>query len=152
LISISSGYLPDVLVVTIDDLPGHQIRQIVGEVVGVTARPQNKFTEGARTLDGTLSAAGEQYLVAGRREAVERMAFHARAAGANAVLGMRFDHRVISETWVEICAYGTAVVAMPIRAGVPSQRRSVRPRKPSPELAKPALYEAMLEAETETTA
>ena len=84
--------------VTIDDLPGYQIREIVGEVVGVTARPQNKFTEGARSLTGTLSAAGEQYLIAGRREAVERMAYHARNAGANAVVGMRFDHRVISES------------------------------------------------------
>ena len=43
---------------TIDDLPGYQIREVVGEVVGVTARPQNKFTEGARSLTGTLSAAG----------------------------------------------------------------------------------------------
>ena len=55
------------------ELPGYHIRTILGEVVGVTARPQNKFTEGVRSLDGSLSDAGDQYLVAGRREAVERM-------------------------------------------------------------------------------
>lgn len=129
---------------TIDDLPGYQIREVVGEVVGVTARPQNKFTEGARSLTGTLSAAGEQYLIAGRREAVERMAYHARNAGANAVLGMRFDHRVISESWVEICAYGTAVVAVAI-GGVPPQRRLSRSRRRStPAPPDPALYETTM--------
>jgi uncharacterized protein YbjQ (UPF0145 family) len=133
-----------VLVVTIDDLPGYQIREIVGEVVGVTARPQNKFTEGARSLTGTLSAAGEQYLIAGRREAVERMAYHARNAGANAILGMRFDHRVISESWVEICAYGTAVVAVAI-GGVPPQRRISRSRRlATPAPPEPTLYESTM--------
>jgi uncharacterized protein YbjQ (UPF0145 family) len=123
--------LTGVLVVTLNDLPGFHIRTVLGEVVGVTARPQNKFTEGVRSLDGTLSDAGEQYLVAGRREAVERMVFHARQQGANAILAMRFDHRVISSLWVEICAYGTAVVAIP-RRRAPRQRREVQ-APPEPE-------------------
>ena len=130
----------DVLVVTLNDLPGYHIREILGEVVGVTARPQNKFTEGVRSLDGSLSDAGEQYLVAGRREAVERMAFHARQQGANAILAMRFDHRVISSLWVEICAYGTAVVAVP-------RRRVPRARREAPAPPEPALYEATMTAE-----
>ena len=121
-----------VLVVTMNDLPGYHIRAILGEVVGVTARPQNKFTEGVRSLGGDLSDSGEQFLVAGRREAVERMAFHARQQGANAILAMRFDHRVINSAWVEICAYGTAVVAVPIRRA-PRQRREL-PAAPNPEL------------------
>jgi uncharacterized protein YbjQ (UPF0145 family) len=130
----------DVLVVTLNDLPGYHIRTVLGEVVGVTARPQNKFTEGVRSLDGSLSDAGEQYLIAGRREAVERMVFHARNQGANAVLAMRFDHRVVSSTWVEICAYGTAVVAIP-------RRRTPRQRRELPAPAEPALYEATMAAE-----
>ncbi|HYS38323.1 MAG TPA: heavy metal-binding domain-containing protein [Pseudonocardiaceae bacterium] len=109
---------------TMNNLPGYHIRAILGEVVGVTARPQNKFTEGVRSLDGNLSDSGEQALVAGRREAVERMAFHARTQGANAILAMHFDHRVINSAWIEICAYGTAVVAVPIRRA-PRQRREL---------------------------
>jgi uncharacterized protein YbjQ (UPF0145 family) len=141
------------LVVTIDELPGYQIRAVVGEVVGVTARPQNKFTEGVRSLSGRLSEAGEQYLIAGRREAVERMAFHARNAGANAVIGMRFDHRVISPMWVEICAYGTAVVAVAVRTGLPVPRRATQPRRLTARAEPPrqALYETILEEETEET-
>ncbi|TML31907.1 MAG: YbjQ family protein [Actinobacteria bacterium] len=120
----SSGYSAHVLVVTMENLPGYHLRAILGEVVGVTARPQNKFTEGVRPLIGSgLTEAGERVLIAGRREAVERMAHHAREMGANAVLAMRFDHRVISAGWVEICAYGTAVVAIP-RQRVPRARRT----------------------------
>ncbi len=122
-----------------NDLPGYHLRTILGEVVGVTARPQNKFTEGVRALDGNISAAGEQNLVAGRREAVERMVYHARNQGANAVLAMRFDHRVIDSTWVEICAYGTAVVAVPIR-------RAPRQRKELPAAPNPTLYETHIDS------
>lgn len=129
-----------VLVVTLNDLPGYHIREVLGEVVGVTARPQNRFTEGVRSLDGSISEAGEQYLIAGRREAVERMAFHARNAGANAVLAMRFDHRVVSDLWVEICAYGTAVVAIP-------RRRVPRPRREAPAQPEPAMYETTMAGE-----
>lgn len=136
------------LIVTINELPGYHIRSVVCEVVGVTARPQNKFTEGARSLDGALSTAGEQYLGAGRREAIDRMAYHARAAGANAVVGMRFDNRVVSSTWVEICAYGTAVVAVPSRVAVPLLRRAVRGRR-ALEAAppEPAMYETTMASE-----
>src|SRR2546430_7103822 len=120
-----SGYSAGVLVVTMENLPGYHLRAILGEVVGVTARPQNKFTEGVRPLIGSgLTEAGERVLIAGRREAVERMAHHAREMGANAVLAMRFDHRVISAGGVEIFADGTAVVA------IPPQR--VPPARPNP--------------------
>jgi uncharacterized protein YbjQ (UPF0145 family) len=46
-----------------------------------------------------------------REEAVERMAQEALKRGANAVVGMRFDHREVTSSLVEICAYGTAAVA-----------------------------------------
>jgi hypothetical protein len=42
------------------------------------------------------------------------MAAHARASGGTAVINMRFDHRNVSEMWMEICAYGTCVIAEPL--------------------------------------
>jgi uncharacterized protein YbjQ (UPF0145 family) len=135
-----------VLVVTMENLPGYALRAILGEVVGVTARPQNKFTEGVRPLLGAgLTEAGERVLIAGRREAVERMAYHAREMGANAVLAMRFDHRVISPGWVEICAYGTAVVAVP-RQRVPRARRPALAAPPD-EPPRPTMYESTMTSE-----
>jgi uncharacterized protein YbjQ (UPF0145 family) len=29
-------------------------------------------------------------------------------------VGMRFDHREVGTTWMELCAYGTAVVVSPL--------------------------------------
>lgn len=126
------------LVVTIGDLPGYRIQAVLGEVVGVTARGQNKFAGGVPTT-GFVSAMDEQHLIAARREAVERMATHARAAGANAVLGMRFAHRAISPDWVEICAYGTAVVAVAQRTGLPGLpgRRQSREDRLAPAVPQP---------------
>ena len=47
--------------------------------------------------------------------------------GANAVVGMRFDHRPISESWNEVCAYGTAVFVIPAPRHSPDQIRVRRP-------------------------
>jgi uncharacterized protein YbjQ (UPF0145 family) len=102
------------LVVTTNDLPGYRITEIRGLVIGVAARPRNKFIEGIRPLRVDNPRVGEAYLAAGRHEAVERMAAHARASGGNAIINMRFDHRNVSEMWMEICAYGTCVVAAPL--------------------------------------
>jgi hypothetical protein len=43
-----------------------------------------------------------------------RMLEHARQKGANAVIGMRFDTSEMGDVWTELCAYGTAVVAIPV--------------------------------------
>jgi uncharacterized protein YbjQ (UPF0145 family) len=118
------------LVVTTNDLAGYRITEIRGLVIGVAARPRNKFTEGIRPLRVDSPRVGEAYLAAGRHEAVERMAAHARASGGNAVINMRFDHRNVSEMWMEICAYGTCVVAeqLPVLARRQRTAWSVRGR------------------------
>lgn len=102
-----------ILVATIDTLPGYDVVEVFGDVLGVTARPQNAFIEGARSLNGAPNHRQPETLSAIRRDAVARMRAVARRHGANAVLGMRFDHRAISSNWTEICAYGTAVLVVP---------------------------------------
>jgi uncharacterized protein YbjQ (UPF0145 family) len=99
--------------VTIDSLPGYEIKEIFGEVLGLTARPQNAFVEGVRELSGTPTRNAPQVLRKWREDAVARMLQAAYRQGANAVIGMRFDHRAISAGWVELCAYGTAVFVVP---------------------------------------
>jgi uncharacterized protein YbjQ (UPF0145 family) len=97
------------LIVTTDDLPGYQVRKVLGEAIGVTGRTRNPFQEGVRKLHGGDNPQLIQALTRWRLEAVEQMTAHALKLGANAVLGMRFDHRNVSDMWTEICAYGTAV-------------------------------------------
>lgn len=97
------------LAVTIDTLPGYEIKQVFGEVVGATARSDNVFTEGIKALSGAANPRMPQALSRWREEAIARMVSTAHQRGANAVVGMRFDHRKIGSSWTEICAYGTAV-------------------------------------------
>lgn len=101
--------MPTMLAVTIETLPGFIIKQVLGEVVGATARSDNIFTEGIKALSGAANPQMPQALCRSREEAIARMVRTARQKGANAVVGMRFDHRKIGSSWTEICAYGTAV-------------------------------------------
>jgi uncharacterized protein YbjQ (UPF0145 family) len=101
------------LAVTIDNLPGYEIKEVIGEVLGVVARPKNAYVEGVKTLTGTGNPNVTDHLVRVREGAVAHMLRVAYQRGANAVVGMRFDHRPISESWNEVCAYGTAVFVIP---------------------------------------
>ncbi|GAA1806268.1 YbjQ family protein [Planosporangium flavigriseum] len=104
------------LVVTTESLPGYEIRAVLGEVLGVTACTRNPYVAGFRTLNGGQGAEMAQVLVQSRASAIAQMVTAARRRGATAVVGMRFDNRDITPNWVELCAYGTAVVARPITA------------------------------------
>ena len=108
------------LVVTTDILPGYDIRVVLGEVLGVTASTRNPFASGLRSPRGGEGGDMAQILVQTRARAIEQMMVAARRRGANAILGMRFDNRDITSMWVEIVAYGTAVVVVPV---TPEARR-----------------------------
>jgi uncharacterized protein YbjQ (UPF0145 family) len=102
-----------VFAVTIDHLPGFRILRVVGDVVGSTARMSNSYAEGALTHTGDVGPPVPARLRRCRQDAVTQMLYAASRRGANAVIGMRFDHRAIGRKWTEICAYGTAVVVVP---------------------------------------
>lgn len=102
------------LVVTTDGLSGYEIRSVLGEVLGVTACTRNPYVAGFRSLDGGQGAEMAQVLVQSRATAIGQMINAARSRGANAIVSMRFDNRDITGNWVEICAYGTAVIAVPL--------------------------------------
>ncbi|MET7667440.1 YbjQ family protein [Micromonospora luteifusca] len=103
-----------VLVVTTEQLPGYEIRQILGEVVSSMARTRNPYREGVKNLrGGAYDPLAPDNLTRWRTDSVSRLGEEALRLGANAVIGMRFDSRDCGEMWMEICAYGTAVVAVP---------------------------------------
>ena len=111
------GMRQGIVVVTTDWIAGYDIVATVGEVMGVAAHSNVSYLEGLRSLaDGSYSTLAQKLTVMqrSREEAVERMAAHARQLGANAVIAMRFDHRQVTMKWNEICAYGTAVHAVPV--------------------------------------
>lgn len=109
-----SDNIRTVLVVTTDQLPGYEIRQVLGEVVSSMARTRNPYREGVKNLrGGAYDPMAPDNLTRWRTDSVARLGEEARRLGANAVVGMRFDSRDCGEMWMEMCAYGTAVVVVP---------------------------------------
>ncbi|WTO07296.1 YbjQ family protein [Micromonospora sp. NBC_00617] len=99
---------------TTEQLPGYEIRQILGEVVSSMARTRNPYREGVKNLrGGAYDPMAPDNLTRWRTDSVTRLGEEALRIGANAVIGMRFDSRDCGELWMEICAYGTAVIAVP---------------------------------------
>jgi uncharacterized protein YbjQ (UPF0145 family) len=100
------------LITTMNDLPGHQVTEVYGEVFGLTVRSRNLGSQigaGLKSIIGGELAGMTKMLAQGREEAISRLKEEAEAKGANAVIAMRFDTSELGSTWTEICAYGTAV-------------------------------------------
>jgi uncharacterized protein YbjQ (UPF0145 family) len=101
------------LVVTTEGIPGYTVQAVKGEVVGLITRTLNPYAGGVVSLNGVGNPELCQMLKHFRQQAVDDMTEAARRLGANAVVAMRFDHRPITPSTHELCAYGTAVVAVP---------------------------------------
>jgi uncharacterized protein YbjQ (UPF0145 family) len=98
---------------TANALDGWHITRSLGVVRGITVR--------SRSVLGTIGA-GLQTLVGGnitlltelcektRADALELVLQHARAVGANAVIGLRYDATEVMDGVTEVLCYGTAVI------------------------------------------
>ena len=108
------------LISTMNDIPGYQVSEVLGEVFGLTVRSRNigsQFGAGLKSLVGGELKGMTKNLMNSRSEVIARMAEEAQAKGANAVLAMRFDTSEMGGNWTEICAYGTAVKVAGLPAG-----------------------------------
>jgi uncharacterized protein YbjQ (UPF0145 family) len=100
------------LIATTNEIPGHEIEEVYGEVFGLTVRSRNvlsQFGAGLKSMVGGELKGMTKALVDSRQQVIDRMVEEAEARGADAVVAMRFDTSEMGETWTEICAYGTAV-------------------------------------------
>jgi uncharacterized protein YbjQ (UPF0145 family) len=102
------------IITTMNDLPGYQIDEVLGEVFGLTVRSRNigaQFGASLKSIVGGELKGMTKMLAEGRMHAQERLEEEAGAKGADAVVAFRFDTSELGQTWTEICAYGTAVRA-----------------------------------------
>jgi uncharacterized protein YbjQ (UPF0145 family) len=100
------------LIATTNEIAGHEIDEVYGEVFGLTVRSRNAFSQfgaGLKSMVGGELKGMTQALHDSRQQVIERMVAEAESKGANAIVGMRFDTSEMGQTWTEICAYGTAV-------------------------------------------
>ncbi len=100
------------IVTTMNDIPGYEVDEVFGEVMGLTVRSRNLGSQlgaGLKSILGGELKGMTKALVASREQVRQRMIEEAEAKGANAIIAMRFDTSEMGGNWTEICAYGTAV-------------------------------------------
>ncbi len=110
------------LIVTSDNIPGHRIDAVFGEVMGLTVRARHlaaQMMAGFRSIGGGELPEMTRALYESRQQVMARMVAEAEQRGANAIVAMRFDTSELGPNWTEVCAYGTAVFAIPLAAGEP---------------------------------
>ena len=80
-------------------------------MVGVVARTRELRPDlrGGNPVDGYVVM-----LTDSRQDAVARMVEMAMGAGADAIVGLRFDCSEITQSLSEVAAYGTAVTLVPV--------------------------------------
>ena len=128
------------LAVTTNDITGWEIQRVCGEVFGLTVRSRNAFSQagaGFKSMLGGELKGMTKSLIDSRNEVMNRMFEEARLRGGNAVIGMRFDTSEMGPNWTEICAYGTAVVAVPVTDAAKQTAASLGYGQPAPQPAGP---------------
>ena len=108
-----SGAIPASMVTTAFELPGHRIVRSLGVVRGITVRSRSivgNLVGGLQTIFGGNITVYTQLCEQARELTYEQMCDHARAHGANAVIGMRYDATEVMAGLTEVLCYGTAVV------------------------------------------
>jgi uncharacterized protein YbjQ (UPF0145 family) len=102
------------IVTTMNDIPGYEVDEVFGEVMGLTVRSRNigsQIGAGLKSIVGGELKGMTKALTDSRQQVMERMIEEAESKGANAIIAMRFDTSEMGGNWTEICAYGTAVRA-----------------------------------------
>jgi uncharacterized protein YbjQ (UPF0145 family) len=97
------------------DLPGFRVSGSLGVVRGITVRTRSlplSIVGGLRTMLGGRIGIFSDLCESAREESFQLMLAHAKAIGANAVIGVRYDTGPMVGA-AEVLCYGTAVVVDP---------------------------------------
>lgn len=101
------------IILTIKNVPGKEIKEVKGLVKGSTVRCKNigrDITASFKNLVGGEMSGYNDMLTEARQIAIGRMVDEAEAMGANAIIGMKLMSSAIAAGAAEMVAYGTAVV------------------------------------------
>lgn len=113
LIHSQTADFPHEMTTTGFDLPGYVVTNNLGVVRGVVVRSRSVFgTIGAslQTVMGGNISIFTELAERARRQAFDTMLQQAHVAGANAVIGIRYDANEMMKGVTEVLCYGTAVI------------------------------------------
>ena len=111
------------LVTTAFELPGHRLARNLGLVRGIVVRSRSivgNIGASFQTLFGGNITLYTELCEKARSDAFLLMIEHAAEAGANAIIGVRYDANEVAPGVTEVLAYGTAVIVEPI-SGQPGE-------------------------------
>jgi uncharacterized protein YbjQ (UPF0145 family) len=94
-------------------LDGYRVTRSLGLVRGITVRSRSvvgSFGAVIQTMFGGNITILSELCERARTEAFDLMCQHADGAGANAVIGVRYDATEVIQGATEVLCYGTAVV------------------------------------------
>jgi len=100
-------------------IEGYRIKQYMGVVRGIIVRSptiSQGFLGGLKSIVGGQIGSYTQMCEQARQQAYDLIIDHARALGANAIVGLRYDASEIggkTSSATEVLCYGTAVVIEP---------------------------------------
>jgi len=100
------------LVATTDQLPGREVKEILGIVFGSCVQTKHLGKDigaGLRSVVGGEAKGYTELMEEARRTAMQRMIEDAKRLGADAVVGMRYATAQTMHGAAELIAFGTAV-------------------------------------------
>jgi len=109
--------IPNSMTTTGFDLPGFRIVECLGVVRGVVVRSRSVFGTlgaGLQTLFGGNISLFTELAERTRQQAFVTMLIQAHLAGADAVIGIRYDANELMQGVTEVLCYGTAVRVKPL--------------------------------------
>ncbi len=108
--------IPYNMTTTTFDIPGYRIVANLGVVRGVVVRSRSVFGTigaGLQTLIGGNISLFTELAERTRQQAFDTMLLQADMAGADAVIGIRYDANEMMKGVTEVLCYGTAVRVQP---------------------------------------
>lgn len=100
------------IVATTETVAGHLVVRTHGMVRGSSIRARHlgrDFMASLRNIAGGELYEYTKLMAEAREQAIDRMVDEAKALGANAVVGVRFQSAQVSRGAAEMLCYGTAV-------------------------------------------
>lgn len=103
-------------VTTTFTIDGHRIREYRGVVRGIIVRSPTivqGILGGLKNIVGGKIGAYAEMCEQARQQAYDLLIEHAQSAGANAIVGLRYESSEVANQATEVLCYGTAVVVEP---------------------------------------
>ena len=102
----------EIIITSMNDLPGFKIDKVIGLVRGNTVRSRNIGRDIAAVFKNMVGGEIKTYtelISQARDEAINRMVNHAIEVGADAIIAVRLENSMVMQGASEMLAYGTAV-------------------------------------------